>query len=48
MVAEGLEIAVPGTQKMPLRFFTGVAVGPLGTINVTGDVTNVVNRIETR
>jgi sugar lactone lactonase YvrE len=48
VLVEGLEIWVAGTQSMPLRFFTGVAVGPSGTIYVTGDVTNVVYRIERR
>ena len=39
----GLE-AIPG--MMPTYIFNGVAVGPSGTIYVTGDVENVLYRIE--
>ena len=39
----GLE-TIPG--MMPTYIFNGVAVGPSGTIYVTGDVDNVLYRIE--
>lgn len=46
-VAENLELgleAIPGL--MPTYIFNGVAVGPSGAIYVTGDVANVLYRIE--
>ncbi len=44
IVAEGLEIGFPSAH--PTWVFNGVAVGPSGAIYVTGDIANVVYRIE--
>lgn len=49
-VAEGLALGVPevtGTM-MPTWIFSGVAVGPSGTIYVTGDKANVLYQIKRR
>ncbi|MCP4289438.1 MAG: hypothetical protein GY792_34295 [Gammaproteobacteria bacterium] len=44
IVAEGLEIGFPS--EHPTWIFNGVAVGPSGAIYVTGDIANVLYRIE--
>jgi sugar lactone lactonase YvrE len=47
VVAQGLELGAEGPPGMPPTWaFNGVAVGPSGTIYVTGDKANVVYRIE--
>ena len=43
-IAEGLEIGFPS--EHPTWIFNGVAVGPSGAIYVTGDIANVLYRIE--
>ena len=48
MVAEGLELGLtlmPGLPLPPTFLFNGVAVGPSGTIYVTGDRANVLYRL---
>jgi sugar lactone lactonase YvrE len=46
-VAEGLELGAEGVPGFPATWgFNGVAVGPSGAIYVTGDVGNVLYRIE--
>jgi glucose/arabinose dehydrogenase len=48
-VAEGLALGAPGTPGMPPTWiFNGVAVGGDGAIYVTGDIDNVIYRIEVR
>jgi sugar lactone lactonase YvrE len=45
-IAEGLELGAPGPATMPpIWSFNGVAVGPSGTIYVTGDKADVVYRL---
>lgn len=44
IVAEGLELGFPS--EHPTWIFNGVAVGPSGAIYVTGDIANVLYRIE--
>lgn len=47
VIAKGLEIGAPAIPGLPPTFiFNGVAVGPSGTIYVTGDKTNVFYRIQ--
>jgi hypothetical protein len=42
-IVEGLELGAPGPPTMPPTWgFNGVAVGPSGTIYITGDKANVV------
>lgn len=49
VVAAGLALGAPGTSVFPPTwFFNGVAVGPSGTVYVTGDVANVVYAIDPR
>jgi sugar lactone lactonase YvrE len=46
-VAEGLELGAEGVAGMPSTWgFNGVAVGPSGAVYVTGDIGNVLYRIE--
>jgi sugar lactone lactonase YvrE len=46
-VAEGLKLGAEGIPGFPATWgFNGVAVGPSGTIYVTGDIGNVLYRIE--
>ena len=46
-VAEGLELGAQGAEGYPPTWiFNGVAVGPSGAIYVTGDIANVLYRIE--
>jgi sugar lactone lactonase YvrE len=46
-IAEGLQLGAEGVPGFPgIWGFNGVAVGPSGTIYVTGDVGNVLYRIE--
>jgi hypothetical protein len=48
-LASGLALGAPGTPGLPPTWlFNGVAVGAEGAIYVTGDVDNVVYRIEER
>jgi hypothetical protein len=45
VVADGLALGAEGVPGMPPTWlFSGVAVGPSGTIYVTSDVDNVVYR----
>ena len=49
VVAEDLELGLLGPPYVqPTYFFNGVAVGPSGAIYVTGDIGNVLYRIERR
>jgi len=46
-VAVGLELGAEGAKDYPPTWiFNGVAVGPSGAIYVTGDIANVLYRIE--
>ncbi len=45
LIAEGLELGVMQPSFAPSYLYNGVAVGPSGTIYVTGDMTNVLYRI---
>jgi sugar lactone lactonase YvrE len=46
-IAEGLQLGAEGPPALPgVWGFNGVAVGPSGTIYVTGDIGNVLYRIE--
>jgi sugar lactone lactonase YvrE len=46
-VADGLALGAPGTPGMPPTWiFNGVAVGPSGAIYVSGDVENIIYRIQ--
>jgi len=46
-IAEGLQLGAEGTPGFPGTWgFNGVAVGPSGTIYVTGDIGNVLYRME--
>jgi sugar lactone lactonase YvrE len=46
-IAEGLQLGAEGAPGFPAIWgFNGVAVGPSGTIYVTGDIANVLYRIE--
>jgi DNA-binding beta-propeller fold protein YncE len=46
-IANDLEVGAPAIPGLPPTFiFNGVAVGPSGTIYVTGDKTNVLYRIQ--
>lgn len=46
-IAEGLQLGAEGAPSFPgIWGFNGVAVGPSGTVYVTGDIGNVLYRIE--
>jgi DNA-binding beta-propeller fold protein YncE len=46
-IAEGLQLGAEGVPGFPgIWGFNGVAVGPSGTIYVTGDIGNVLYRVE--
>ena len=47
--ADGLELGAEGSKGYPPSWiFNGVAVGPSGAIYVTGDISNVLYRIESK